>query len=151
MRIRFSFDTNILIYAADVRAGDKHHLARDMVRRAVRDRRGAIGEQNVMEFLYAASRKLPISFNEAVDYVTNLLAVFDLLLAKSDVIDRTLQLVARYRLSIWDARMVAVCAEHDCVVLFSEDMQDRGHYGGVRVINPLRGANREIVEEVLNS
>jgi predicted nucleic acid-binding protein len=151
MRIRFSFDTNILIYAADRGTGDKHLMARDMIRRAVLDGTGAITDQSVMEFLYAATRKLPIPFDNAVEYVKTLLSVFDLLLAKGDIVDRTLQLVARYRLSIWDARMVALCGTHDCTVLFSEDMQDRGLYGNVRIINPLRNTNQKIVEEILSS
>jgi predicted nucleic acid-binding protein len=151
MRIRFSFDTNILIYAADTGTGDKHSLARDMIRRAVAEGRGAIPEQSVMEFLYASTRKSPISFHEAMEYVKTLLSVFDLLLAKGDIVDRTLQLATRYRLSIWDARMVALCESHDCPVLFSEDMQDHALYGNVRVLNPLRESNRKIVEEVLSS
>jgi predicted nucleic acid-binding protein len=83
--------------------------------------------------------------------VDSLLELFDLLLAKNDIVRRTLKLLARHRLSVWDARMVALCGTHDCTVLFSEDMQDRGLYDGVRVINPFRSSNREIVNEVLAS
>jgi predicted nucleic acid-binding protein len=83
--------------------------------------------------------------------VDTVLSLFELLLAKDDIVRRTLQIISRYELNIWDARMIALCATHNCTVLFSEDMQDRGHYDGVRVINPLILGNLEIVDEILTS
>lgn len=149
--IRFSIDTNVLIYAADPQTGGKHEIATDMMRRATRTRRGALTEQSVIEFLHAARRKLQIPFRDAVEYVDSLITLFEVVLARDDTIRRTIEIAKRYDLSIWDARMIALCDTHDCSVLLSEDMQDHGRYGGVRVVNPFSLANRRIVEEVLGA
>ena len=151
MRIRFSFDTNILIYAADLGAGDKHLTAQEMIDCALAGRTGATTEQNIMEFLNVATRKLEISFRQAAEFVEDIAQVLEVLLARDDVVRRTLRLLASHRLSVWDARMVAVCGSHNCAVLFSEDMQDRALYDGVRIIDPFRTSNQDLVREVLKS
>jgi predicted nucleic acid-binding protein len=151
MRTKFSFDTNILIYAAEQDNAGKNLIARDLIRDSHANDAGAITEQSVTEFLSAATRKGNIPFRDAAAYVQDILELFDLLLARQDIVHRTLDVLSRHRLSVWDARMVALCGTHDYTVLFSEDMQDHGLYDGVRVINPFRSSNRNIVEEVLNS
>jgi predicted nucleic acid-binding protein len=151
MRTRFSFDTNILIYAAEPNNAGKNLIARDLIRNAHANDAGAVSEQSITEFLYAATRRTNIRFRDAVAYVQDILELFDLLLAREDIVRRTLDVLSRHRLSVWDARMVALCGTHDYTVLFSEDMQDHGLYDGVRVINPFRSSNRDIVDEVVNS
>jgi predicted nucleic acid-binding protein len=151
MRINYSFDTNILIYSADQGTGEKHIQARELLRRAHLQKNGSITEQSIFEFLYVASRKLPLSFAEAGAFVEDMLTLFDLLLPKKDLVNRVLALLKKHRLSVWNARILALCGANDCAVLFSEDMQDHGVYDDVRVINPFRAANAPIVEDILNA
>jgi predicted nucleic acid-binding protein len=149
--IRFSFDTNVLIYAADAKTGIKHDLARNVIRRAARAKRGALTDQSLVELLHAARKKLMISFRDAIEYVNELAGLFDIVLAEGDTIARAIEIVRRYDLSVWDARMIALCDTHDCSVLLSEDMQDHGRYGRVRVINPFLTANHHLIDEVLST
>jgi predicted nucleic acid-binding protein len=65
------------------------------------------------------------------------------------VIEDAFALLSRHRLSIWDARLLAVCAAHGCDYLLSEDMQDGAQYGGVTVVDPFKAANAAIIEQVL--
>jgi len=150
MTIRLSFDTNVLIYAADGGMGDRHHLARALIGRAARAKRAVLTDQSLVELLHAARKKGFMPFRDAIGYVNELTGLFDLVLPKPDTISRTIDTVKRYELSVWDARLIAVCDANDCSVLFSEDMQDHGRYGRVRVVNPFTSANRPIVDEVLS-
>ena len=41
-----------------------------------------------------------------------------------------------YRISYWDAAILASAAALGCDAVYSEDMSDRQDYDGIRVINP---------------
>ena len=150
MTIRFSFDTNILIYAIDRRTGRKSLVAEELLNRARFQPAGFVTEQSVIEFLHA-SRKAEVPLSRAVTFVQDLLQIFDLLLARRDIVVRTIDILSRYQLSVWDARLLAVCSSHSCAVLFSEDMQDGGIYDGVRVVNPFLHSNHAAIDEIMNS
>ena len=151
MTIRFSFDTNVLIYAIDTGAGHKRLLARELLNGARLNSVGFIPEQSIVEFLHVVTRKMGVPLAQSVAFIRDLLEIFDLLLAREDIIRRTLELLSSHRLSVWDARMLALCGSHSCAVLFSEDMQDGATYDGVRVVNPFSDANRAILNEIVNS
>ena len=51
---------------------------------------------------------------------------------------RALELVTRYRISNWDAAILAAALESGCEFVYSEDLNDGQDYGGVRVVNPFR-------------
>jgi predicted nucleic acid-binding protein len=61
---RFSLDTSILVYAADVAAGERHQRALEILDRAVR--RGCVLTlQALAEFFHAATRKRMVARTEA--------------------------------------------------------------------------------------
>lgn len=146
----FSLDANILFYAADKAAGPRHAVARQIVQDAAGPR-AAIGEQALFEFYHSTARKGRIPASEAAIIIGDLARNFTLMLAHQTIVEDALELVSQYRLSIWDARLLAVCAAHKCHTLLSEDMQDRGIYNGVRVINPFVSMNAGTVRELLVS
>lgn len=67
MTARVFVDTNILIYAYDLDAGDKHSLAWDFVRRLWVEGNGVLSTQVLQEFYVNATAKItnPISLPEA--------------------------------------------------------------------------------------
>jgi predicted nucleic acid-binding protein len=143
-----SFDTNVLVYAADKRAGNKHSLACDLLSASSR-LDVALTEQSLIEFLHAATRKARQPIQEVVQFIHAWLAVFRLLVPTGAVVTDTLHLLARYNLSPRDGRLLAVCAAGGCHVLFSEDLQDGAIYEGVHVLNPFNPANADRVSELL--
>jgi predicted nucleic acid-binding protein len=44
----------------------------------------------------------------------------------------------RFRLSYWDALIIAAAGELGCHTLYSEDFQNDQDYGGVKALNPFR-------------
>jgi predicted nucleic acid-binding protein len=140
----FSLDTNILVYAADKNAGYRHVKARDLVD-AASGKDAALTEQSIMEFVNAATRKAKLSLSDALPYVREFQKNFELLLPPQTIVEDVLALLSRYHLSVFDARILAICAAHGCDHLLSEDLQDGMRYGKVTVVNPFAAANANIV------
>ena len=143
-----SFDTNVLVYSTDRLWGEKNDVAVDLLRSAASYESG-LTEQCIAEFVHVATRKAKEPLADVVQIVRKWLDNFALLIPSEKVVDDTLDLLVRYKLSVWDARLLAVCAANGCDILFSEDMQDGAVYAGVRVIDPFNPYNAEIVRERL--
>jgi predicted nucleic acid-binding protein len=146
----FSLDANVLFYAADKTAGIQHAAARRIVLEAEGPNAG-ISEQVLFEFYHSTTRKRRIPAVEAATIIRDLAQKLTLMVAPPTIVDDTLRLLAAYRLSVWDARILAVCGAYECHTLLSEDMQDGGIYNGVRVVNPFIHKNATIVGALLMS
>ncbi len=144
-----SLDTNILFYAADKNAGGRHIAAHQLVSAATRVQAG-LTEQSLIELLNATMRKTKISLTEAVKIVRGYTTWFQLMVPHADVVEDTIALLGRYKLEVWDARLLAVCAAHGCDYLLSEDLQDGAVYGAVRVVNPFSSRNSALMQELLD-
>jgi predicted nucleic acid-binding protein len=144
-----SFDTNILVYAADRTAGNRH-LACARLLTAAASTESALNEQSLFEFIYASTRKRKQPLRDATLMVRAWLKNFALLVTPTTIVEDSLALMSAYQLQIWDARMLSVCAANGCDVLLSEDMTDGALYGRVRVLNPFNPANTSILTGLLH-
>jgi len=143
-----SLDANVLIYSADIDAGSRYVAAKEIMVAANRGNT-ALTEQSLFEFFHASTRKGKMSAQDATSVVRELARNFSLLLPYPTVIEDTFALIGRHHLSIWDARMLAVCAAYGCDHLLSEDLQDGAQYGGVTVVNPFDVKNTPLVDRLL--
>jgi predicted nucleic acid-binding protein len=130
-------DTNILVYAFDHSAGEKHAIASQLLRACWENETGCLSIQILQEFFVTVTRKIasPLEHPAARQIVSDLgqwrvhtPQVIDLL----DAID----LQERYHLSFWDAMVLRSAACLGCTQLFSEVLGHGQVYGRVRVINP---------------
>lgn len=144
-----SLDTNILVYSVDVAAKERHTEAKRIIRSAAGVGVG-LTEQCLLEFVVATTRKTGVALADASAVVRKLLANFPLWVAPNTIVVNVLDLIERYPLAVWDARILACCAAHGCDYLLSEDMQDGASYGGVTVVNPFKPTNRTLVERLLH-
>ncbi len=140
---RFSLDTNILVYALDTAAGDKHTLAAEIVDRAV-ERDCHLTLQALSEFYAAVTRKGIVPKAEAAAQVQDWLLLFPTLAPTPAAVRTALSHALAGRASYWDALLVATAGEGGCAIVLSEDMADGGRLGAVEVINPFSG--RSIAE-----
>ncbi|MDR7458010.1 MAG: PIN domain-containing protein [Armatimonadota bacterium] len=131
-------DTNILMYAHDRSAGEKHRRARDLVEGLWRDRSGVVSTQVLQELCVNLRRKAgrPLDLEATRDLVTDYLS-WHVVVNTGDSILEALELEDRYRLSFWDALVVAAAQACGAEVLYSEDLADGQVYGTLRVVNPL--------------
>jgi predicted nucleic acid-binding protein len=145
----FSLDTNILVYAADVDAGAKHVEAKNILASAI-DARAGLTDQAIIEFLNATTKKKKLTLSKVSPYIRNFATNFKLMLPTEHVIMDTFALLSSHNLSVFDARLLAVCDAHGCNHLLSEDLQDGARYGGVTVVNPFNPANASLIGQLLS-
>jgi predicted nucleic acid-binding protein len=131
-------DTNILVYAHDRGAGEKHDLARALVERLWLERSGAISTQ-VLQELYVNVRRraaAPIPPEEAQRLIADYLA-WEVVINDGASILRAIDLESRYDISFWDALIVQAAEQTGASILYSEDLSHGQAYGSVEVVDPL--------------
>lgn len=130
-------DTNILLYAYDPSAGERHEAASALVDRLWRERRGALSVQVLQEFYVNATRKVAatIPAESAVDRLKSL-ARWRVHSPLPDDVIAAATLSGRHRLSFWDAMIVRSAAELRCDTLWTEDLTDGQVIEGVALANP---------------
>lgn len=129
-------DTNLLIYAYDVNAGNKHHLARTRVDSLWASRNGCISIQVLQEFYVVGSRVLPVDTKEDLRARIASLSEWHVHAPKATDIVEAIDLHRRYRISFWDAMIVHSARALGCSILWSEDLNHGQVFGDVTVRNP---------------
>jgi predicted nucleic acid-binding protein len=139
MSDKYFVDTNILLYAHDVRAGPRHDRARALVEELWNTRSGVVSTQILQELVVNLRRKSaqPLTAKATreivVDYVS-----WQVVVNSGDSILEALELEEQYQISFWDALVVQAARTSGAKVLYSEDLSDGQTYGSVRVVNPRR-------------
>jgi len=137
---RFTLDTNVLVYAADRRAGVKHDLAVDILDRSV-ERDCVLTVQALGEFYAAVARKRLLAAAEAAELIRIWLRLFPTVAAGDAALLAALRDAAAWRLAFWDAMLLATAREAGCRTILSEDFQDGTTLGNVTVRNPFAGSS----------
>ena len=132
---RFSLDTNILVYAVDRDAGERHELGRALLGRAARCD-CVLTVQALAEFFHATTRKNLLPVSRASDFVRDWLGVFQVASAGTAALVNAMDVAEKHRLSFWDAMLWATARQSGCSAILSEDMQDGRRLIGVEIINP---------------
>ncbi len=135
---RFSLDTNVLVYAADRDAGERHERALEIVERAAR-RPCTLTVQALGEFFFAATRKGLAPRGEVAQQVRDWLELFPTAAADADALEAALDATVGGRFSFWDAMLLATAGRAGCMAVLSEDMGDGAALGAVTVRNPFAG------------
>ena len=139
MSDKYFVDTNILMYAHDTSAGEKHERAKALVEELWRDRTGVVSTQILQELAVNLRRKTakPLDAKAVRDVVADYLT-WQIVVNGGESILEALELETRYQISFWDALVVYAAQSAGTHVLYSEDLSDGQLYGPVRVINPFR-------------
>ena len=128
-------DTNILIYAFDRSAVDKHRIAVDLMTRLWTERRGSISLQVLQEFYVAGTRKLKLPTDEAASQVRGL-GLWRVHRPLVDDILAAIELHQHHSVSFWDALILRSAQASQCSVLWSEDLSNDQRWGNLEVRNP---------------
>jgi predicted nucleic acid-binding protein len=132
---RLTFDSNILIYAADRDAGHRHDLAQALVARAARAD-CVLSIQALAEFFAVATRKTSVPVTGAIAFIEGWGAMFRNVSATPASLAAAVAAVRDHQISFWDAMLWAVAREAGCRYILSEDFQDGRTLGGVTFVNP---------------
>ena len=130
-------DTNVLLYAYDADAGDRHAAAFAMMDRLWREHRGALSIQVLQEFYVNVTRKAatPLGPDSAAERLQSL-ARWRVHSPLADDVVAAARWSTRYQLSFWDAMIVRSAAELRCDTLWTEGLSDGQVIEGVRLANP---------------
>jgi predicted nucleic acid-binding protein len=139
MSDRYFVDTNILMYAHDKAAGEKHERAKTLVEELWRERKGVVSTQVLQELAVNLRRKAarPLDAKATREIVADYLTWQVVVNGGESILD-ALDLEARFQISFWDALVLQAAQASGAEILYSEDLSDGQTYGSVRVINPLR-------------
>ncbi|HUO77529.1 MAG TPA: PIN domain-containing protein [Thermodesulfovibrionales bacterium] len=132
-------DTNILVYAYDLSAGDKHRRAVDLMRDLWRGGGGMTSTQVLQEFFVTVTKKI----GKPIDVITAKEIVKDFLKWKTVIVDGELILDAidihrEHQYSFWDSVIIASAVEGGANTLLSEDLSDKHRIKGIVIKNPFK-------------
>ena len=125
------FDTNILLYAADVRAASKV----DMARALLRTRRVVVSTQVLMECYAALRRKLSLSAAISQRWVDMLSEEIVVSTDAADV-QAALHWAEQFQISHLDGLILRAAEKAQCDLVYTEELTHGQMYGPVRVCNP---------------
>jgi len=131
-------DTNILIYAHDLDAGEKHLKAAEVVRTLWDSGTGVLSTQVLQEFYVNVTRKIPqpLPLSKARGLV-GAYGAWDVSCPTLETLLAASEIQERHQLSFWDAMIVAAAQEAGADTLLTEDLNHGQLIEGIHVVNPL--------------
>ncbi|MFZ0802413.1 MAG: PIN domain-containing protein [Terriglobales bacterium] len=137
--MKYFVDTNILIYAHDLKAGIKHERARLLLDQLWDSQQGVLSTQVLQELaVNLRGRVHPPRSTDEIRAVIHDYLSWEIFLNTPASILRALEIEKQYHLSFWDALLVQAAEGAGATTLYSEDLNHGQKYGLVRVVNPLR-------------
>jgi predicted nucleic acid-binding protein len=140
-------DTNVLLYARDARNKSKHMRAQDWMRALWESGAGRLSIQVLNEFCANASAKLKVPSALARDDVRRLWA-WQPCVPDETTFETAWALQDRYKLSYWDAQIVAAAHQLGCAWLLTEDLQDGQSLGSITAVNPFAYHPQEFMDQL---
>lgn len=138
--MRFTLDSNILVYAVDVGAGERHAMAADVLVRAMAAD-AILTTQAVGEFLAVARRKNPSTFVLAASEAARWTTIFPVAPTTSDHLIAAAAMAERFRLQFWDCVIWQAALAGGASIFVSEDLQDGLSIEGMTVLDPFPASN----------
>lgn len=136
MSDRTFVDTNVLIYAHDVDALQKHQTAKRVLQELWSDRTGVLSPQVLQEFYANVTRKIPVPLSqESARLVVNNYAVWCIDTTPFDIFS-AFQIEDGSKIGFWDALIVASALKSGARRILTEDLNAGQIIAGVRIENP---------------
>ena len=130
-------DTNVLVYAHDLDAGERHDAAARLVAELWEARTAVISTQVLQEFYVNATRKIPSPLARATArrIVRTYSAWQTESIGPEDVLAAS-EIEEQHQLSFWDALIVAAAVKGGAARILTEDLTPGRLISGVRIETP---------------
>ena len=137
MRDRTFVDTNILVYAHDADAGEKHAAAAQSIADLWESKNGIISTQVLQELYITLTRIVatPVTRNIARRLIRNYLT-WEVVLNDGAIVLHASEIEENYHLSFWDGLIVAAAYSKNAAVILTEDLNHDQRIEGIRIQNP---------------
>jgi predicted nucleic acid-binding protein len=131
-------DTNILVYAHDVDAGEKHRIAQAVLLELWEKHTGVLSVQVLQEFYVTMTRKVlrPLPLNRVRNIIRDYLAWY---IEINDLISilTASQIEEDYKISFWDALIISAASKAKAGKILTEDLKSGQMIEGILIENPL--------------
>ena len=133
--MKFGIDTNILVYASGYDDVSRHRQCAELLD-SLKPHSIFLSLQVIAEFHRVISRK---TLNKALasELVADLASTYGVAGMDARILPAALEPASKHQFQIFDALILAQCADGDCELLLSEDMHDGLRWKGCTVVNPL--------------
>jgi predicted nucleic acid-binding protein len=130
-------DTNILVYGHDVDAGQKHQIARSTLVELWERRTGVMSVQVLQEFYVTMTRKVlrPLPPNKVRNIIQDYFSWHIEMNNPLSVLVAS-RIEENYRISFWDALIVAAASKANVSKILTEDLQAGRLIEGILIENP---------------
>ena len=130
-------DTNIIVYAYDISAGEKHRKAVEIMKDIWSTGYGIISSQVLQEFFVNVTRKIakPLNVLTAKEIVKDLLK-WKTVSINGEIILEAIDIHNEHKYSFWDSAIIAAAIEGGAGVLLSEDLTNKQQIKGLVIKNP---------------
>ena len=145
MTVTVFVDTNVLIYAIDTADPVKQRMAQRWRTELWKARRGRISYQVLQEFYAKVTQKWAGAQQKARDEVLDLVS-WQPVSVDLALVETAWKIQDRYKLSFWDALIVAAAKSAACKYLLTEDLQGSQNIDGVTVVSPFAHEPAEILD-----
>ena len=137
MTDRTFVDTNILVYAHDQDAGNKHKIAADRISALWESHSGVLSTQVLQEFYVTLTRKIPDPLDRPTvrrlikNYLNWDVAVNDPL-----IVLQASEIEEANKISFWDALIVSAAFSKNVATILTEDLNHGQILEGIAIVNP---------------
>ena len=130
-------DTNILVYAHDLDAGNKHDQAAEIVSQLWESRNGVLSTQVLQEFYVTLTRKVSSTLSklEARKLVQKY-SHWHLVLNDLSIILQASEIEESNNISFWDALIVSAAYSQNVPTILTEDLNHGQIIEGIFIRNP---------------
>lgn len=136
---RVFVDTNIVVYAYDRDAKEKHNISANILKDLWHSGLGVISTQVLQEFFVIITKRItnPLDLKTAKEIIGDL-SVWDVIVNNVEVILQAIEIQERYKYFFWDSLIIASAIRGGAEVLLSEDLSDGQVIDGVELKNPFK-------------
>lgn len=135
---QYFLDSNVVVYANDRKSKRKQGRAIEVITSLMRGQNGVASLQVMQEYANIALTKLKQDTNIVLRQL-RLLETMRIVTPTPDIVRRQIEIRETYRISFWDAGIVAAAEEARCDAILSEDLNAGQFYAGIQVVDPFGG------------
>ncbi len=136
MNNKYFIDSNVFIHLFDATDNDKRSQSEDLIQSAVGEGTGRISYQVVQETIYVLTKKLRATTHQASQFLEDVLVPLWHVNPTHRLYRCGLNIMRRYKFSLYDSLIVAAALGAQCRILFGEDLQDGQVVEKLTIVNP---------------
>lgn len=137
MTERSFVDTNILVYSKDDIDPRKQDIAEKLIYDLYKNRSITISNQVLNEYISVMINKFKAPLDRIESHISTFIE-WNPIQMSPEIYETAFELLRHYKVSTWDALIIAAAVNSNCKVIYSEDLSNGMEYLGVKVVNPFK-------------